>query len=225
MSEKLEPATSNQSISSAEGSRVPQPRALDSEKAQTTNGGSGLSSTGLFASLNPDGSWRKTQPDCCLWGMDGRSVEYSGTWPKRGTMRSGHVCRLVPLVHVTREIESLLLPTPNCWDAKRGAESRKTKMARASGGVNLREAIKHWLGPTALECVRAVGKTGAYGMIAIGRNVDVTTHGTNQMTQTSVGGRLNPTWLEWLMGLPMLWTELVPLETQSCPRSRNGSDG
>ena len=27
-----------------------------------------------------------------------------------------------------------------------------------------------------------------------------------------VGGRLNPTWVEWLMGFPIGWTDLKPLE-------------
>jgi len=28
-----------------------------------------------------------------------------------------------------------------------------------------------------------------------------------------VGGPLNPTWVEWLMGWPLEWTDLKPLET------------
>ena len=29
----------------------------------------------------------------------------------------------------------------------------------------------------------------------------------------AAGGRLNPTWVEWLMGWPLGWTDLRPLET------------
>jgi len=37
--------------------------------------------------------------------------------------------------------------------------------------------------------------------------------------QTSAhGGKLNPTWVEWLMGLPLGWTDLKPLETESYQR-------
>lgn len=39
------------------------------------------------------------------------------------------------------------------------------------------------------------------------------------------GGRLNPTWVEWLMGFPLGWTALKPLETPSFPKSQNLSDG
>jgi hypothetical protein len=40
-----------------------------------------------------------------------------------------------------------------------------------------------------------------------------------------VGGSLNPTWVEWLMGFPTGWTDLKPSETQSSPRSSSKSDG
>jgi hypothetical protein len=33
---------------------------------------------------------------------------------------------------------------------------------------------------------------------------------------THAGGKLNPTWVEWLMGWPMEWTDLKPLETDKC---------
>lgn len=36
---------------------------------------------------------------------------------------------------------------------------------------------------------------------------------------TRVGGQLNPTWVEWLMGFPIGWTDLGASETQSCPGS------
>lgn len=38
-----------------------------------------------------------------------------------------------------------------------------------------------------------------------------------------VGGQLNPTWVEWLMGFPLGWTDLEPSETLLSPRSRNTS--
>ena len=38
------------------------------------------------------------------------------------------------------------------------------------------------------------------------------------MDQGSIGGQLNPEFVEWLMGYPIGHTELKPLETQSCQR-------
>jgi len=36
----------------------------------------------------------------------------------------------------------------------------------------------------------------------------------------SVGGALNPTWVEWLMGFPEGWTDLSASETQSSRKSQ-----
>ncbi len=33
-----------------------------------------------------------------------------------------------------------------------------------------------------------------------------------------VGGQLNPTWVEWLMGWPLEWTDLKPLATDKFPQ-------
>jgi DNA (cytosine-5)-methyltransferase 1 len=38
-------------------------------------------------------------------------------------------------------------------------------------------------------------------------------------TEVENGGQLNPTWVEWLMGFPLGWTDLDASATQSCPRS------
>ena len=36
------------------------------------------------------------------------------------------------------------------------------------------------------------------------------------MEQIPIGGSLNPTWVEWLMGWPLGWTDLKPLEMDKC---------
>jgi len=41
----------------------------------------------------------------------------------------------------------LMFPTPNQWDGQRGGESRETKQARGSGGVNLVQAVGGTLNP------------------------------------------------------------------------------
>jgi hypothetical protein len=37
------------------------------------------------------------------------------------------------------------------------------------------------------------------------------------LEQKPIGGTLNPTWVEWLMGWPLGWTDLKPLETGKSP--------
>ena len=39
----------------------------------------------------------------------------------------------------------------------------------------------------------------------------------SETTDHQIGGQLNPTWVEWLMGWPLEWTDLKPLETDKSP--------
>lgn len=41
----------------------------------------------------------------------------------------------------------------------------------------------------------------------------------------ATSGSLNPTWVEWLMGFPLGWTDSVPSVTRSSRKSRSGSEG
>ena len=40
----------------------------------------------------------------------------------------------------------------------------------------------------------------------------------------SAGGKLNPRWVQWLMGFPAAWLNCVLSETRSSRKSRNSSD-
>ena len=42
---------------------------------------------------------------------------------------------------------------------------------------------------------------------------------------THAGGKLNPTWVEWLMGWPLGWTDLKPLETDKYQQWRHSHGG
>jgi len=43
------------------------------------------------------------------------------------------------------------------------------------------------------------------------------------IAREKVSGRLNPMWVEWLMGFPIGWTASDVSETQSSPKSQNSS--
>jgi hypothetical protein len=45
--------------------------------------------------------------------------------------------------------------------------------------------------------------------------------GHTPMLNDEVGGKLNPTWVEWLMGWPLGWTALRPLEMDRFREWRN----
>jgi hypothetical protein len=40
-----------------------------------------------------------------------------------------------------------------------------------------------------------------------------------------IGGSLNPTWVEWLMGWPLGWTDLRPLATDKCHSAQQPHGG
>jgi hypothetical protein len=44
------------------------------------------------------------------------------------------------------------------------------------------------------------------------------------MRKVEGSGQLNPTWVEWLMGFPLGWTDCQDSETPSSHKSQNGSD-
>jgi hypothetical protein len=45
------------------------------------------------------------------------------------------------------------------------------------------------------------------------------------LQKKEVSGKLNPTWVEWLMGFPLGWTDLGDLETPSSRKSSKSSGG
>jgi hypothetical protein len=89
-------------------------------------------------------------------------------------------------------------PTPQAFDAT-NLQRSPAALARAKqkgGCANLREAVLAT--PTS-----NLGKSG---------NASATTHLKNSRPlNEQVGGTLNPTWVEWLMGWCLGWTALEPL--------------
>jgi hypothetical protein len=77
--------------------------------------------------------------------------------------------------------------------------------------MNLATAVNMWPTPTAHEARlgyqrRDTGKKGT--------QESLTTVVINSMGgREEVGGQLNPTWVEWLMGFPLGHTDLEPSET------------
>ena len=101
----------------------------------------------------------------------------------------------VELRHIAR---SKMWPTPNARDHK-GAPS-----AKWAGQSSLPREVKTWPTPTS----RDHKDTG-----------DLESVPTNSLLGREVGpskasGSLNPTWVEWLMGFPIGWTDLSASETE-----------
>lgn len=152
---------------------------------------------GSFAKYDPDSSSWKTHQCSLLGDLD----EFSETWPQWGLMRNGECWEQQMLAHRISEIESGLsekLPTPQASDyiTKKTSASWKDK-----GGINFSlanpEIQAKWPTPTS----HNAKETNAPSEL-------------NRNTPTlaaQAGGHLNPTWVEWLMGWPLGWTDLKPL--------------
>ncbi len=92
-------------------------------------------------------------------------------------------------------------PTPTTADSHGHAQVGWAKTPGQTGGTTLTGAVRFGT-PTARNQVRSqshrTGRTPNPGETA--------------------GGPLNPTWVEWLMGFPLGWTDSKPLATESFPQ-------
>lgn len=143
-------------------------------------------------------SWKT--PQCSLLGEEQESLEIL---PKWGMTVNGLLWELPTLEPITNETECGLWASPNARDWK---DSGATQGKRKS--PNLGTQV-HWPTPrTKGMC----GGSGAWDLL----NKNTTLEEARQMGAGN-GGKLNPTWVEWLMGWPLGWTDLKPLETGKSP--------
>ena len=208
---------------------------------------------GSLARYNPGSrSWRTAQ--CSLLGG---LTEYSGTFPRWGTMQSGELWeRTMPVLRIEgkgsgywptpraqepgrttegygRGLKELLegkeqrkapantpsgnWPTPTCADAF----TDKLKSAQQSEGsmhsVNLSQAVKMFPTPTATDYKGAYTKesmvsSGGIDRAGLLRNVG---HMDNPEYKAADGGQLNPAWVCWLIGWPLGWDHMDPLNPEA----------
>jgi hypothetical protein len=152
---------------------------------------------GSFVKYSPDShSWKTHQ--CSLLGdLD----EFLETWPQWGLMRDGECWEQQMLAQTIRGTESGLSPngvdsfhTPNTTGLDGGSNSRRA----------LRNRQVNWPTPrTAGMC----GGTGSWDLLKKNTTIEEA-----RAMGAGNGGKLNPMWVEWLMGWPLGWTDLKPLE-------------
>jgi len=160
-----------------------------------TRATSGPSTPDSFASLDPDGSWRKTCQGYSQMTLDGSLEAFSETWPRAGMTRSGTAYQLVPLAPLTGGIASGSWPTPTANDYKNaGYQTANGRVYVTLPGATGSAPVK-W--PTL--------KSSPSGPDYARRNREGS--GGDDLA-TVVGGQLNPTWVEWLQGYPLGWTEV-----------------
>jgi hypothetical protein len=187
---------------------------------------------GSFARYDHEASMWRTAQCSLLGGLD----EFSETWPRWGSMRNGaSFQRPIPALNMS-ESASGLWPTPTASNG--GSNNNSAAVLHRGHGTNLIGAVKKWPTPCARDyrspnskpfSDRGGGKKGEQLVNAV-RFYPTPTAGSKKSAGTMqewggsknwvreadpdlARGLLNPTWVEWLMGWPIGWTALEPLET------------
>lgn len=155
-------------------------------------------------------SFAKFSHDACGWktaqcSLLGDSDEFSETWPRWGSMLNGaSYLRAIPALPICVS-ESGYWPTPNArdWKGPPGAAC----MERGGRQSSLPAAIRRWPTPCA-----SASKGSSPNALTRKSGASRANDRIDHAVMASDGGQLNPEWVEWLMGWPIGWTELKPLE-------------
>jgi DNA (cytosine-5)-methyltransferase 1 len=86
---------------------------------------------------------------------------------------------------------------------------RKSKDGETSHSLGLADAVQMWPTMTA----NGMGSSGHRELLEKHVNSGDITQDEKKQMSAGNGGRLNPTWVEWLMGFPLGWTDLEDSET------------
>jgi hypothetical protein len=164
---------------------------------------------GSFAKWHPATSSWKTRQCSLLAGLD----EFSETWPRWGSMQDGECLeQKIPsgILAIRSRITSVSVcgftervPTPTvCGNYNR-------KGASKTSGDGLATHCKRYPTPQASDN----RDRGNLGSGAIQRRKEKGKQIGLSQSVSDQSGALNPQWTEWLMGWPIEWTDLEPLET------------
>lgn len=176
----------------------PPARAPDSTASDRGSGGKSGGSFAIFDRATS--SWRTSQPS-----LFGGWTSYSERWPSSGTMRSGRCS-----VHLTWALPTDGAESPSSPTYPTPTRARSPGGGGREGGDGLSATMRAWPTPTRTDAAgsRRVG-------LAPGSHPGTTL--TDAVWQGGTTGRLNPAWVELLMGFPAGWTALAGRPT--CPAS------
>ena len=190
------------------------------------------SSLESFASWSPDGSFWKTSQRSLFED----STPYSESWPKQGTMRSGAVFERQTSARLTGETDGSAWPTAAAFDATYSVEpatwDKRVKRLKAQynngnrAGPRLsveacRDRFRQaWPTPTARDHKGSLDPNTRDRLSGtLDEKAERLTPGLQALTTSTPGAasstsgptsrpRLNPAFVEWMMGLPSGWTGL-----------------
>lgn len=129
-------------------------------------------------SLNRSGSSVKIRPVCLPELVRNTSAEYLPTLPRWGTACRGEYGELATSERLTSETGCLLSVGTPTCTA-----TKRSAKFRAGRTPNLQEFVEKFPTPLSSDAIRVRYSSGN-------------------------GGKLNPTWVEWLMGFPKNYTEV-----------------
>ena len=153
---------------------------------------------GSLARFDPSTfSWRTAQPSL-LEDLGESSV----IWPRSG-MTAGGLCWALPMLG--RRIKGT---GSGLWPTITVCGNYNRKGASATSGDGLITALRTW--PTPIRRDSRTVRGGARMKNSIGSEPLITQVAESERR---TDGRLNPMWVEWLMGWPLGWTDLKPLAT------------
>jgi hypothetical protein len=183
------------------------------DKAQTTPDTYGLGLETPLANYDPDTQSWKMYGDTYLWG-DSPLLE---NLPVSGITQSGDLYQQQAWELRTYENELSLWPTPTAVTRPMEGNVRIYRSMIEAGIMTEAEAnailgkpvtdpqgkLPRWPTPVASDAWTDGLKSS--------QQKDGSRHSLN--LPSAVGGKLNPTWVEWLMGFPTGWTDLEDSET------------
>ena len=192
----------------------------ESNEAQMTNETCGPPRSTPFASYDhATACWRTSQ----LSLLTLISEPFSETWPKAGIVCDGDAYRLPRWERRISEIGSGYVPTPR---ANEHGEYQYDRGDHSKPRPTLTGWVKMWPTPAAHD-IRHKNKAGSQSRASLSQIANMlptpTTRdwrsgkgaqkrdGHAQPLTDVVGGQLNPTWVEWLIGWPIGWTDLNQL--------------
>lgn len=138
-------------------------------------------------------TWKTSQISLLSNTLD----EYSENWPRSGTISNGVVYRGKPLERLIPETDSGFMekvPTPTATQLGGSRAWFKTLLSKEGGPPVKNSRVYD-------------PKTGYHITINLSRFVKIWPR------KNEARGDLNPSYVEWLMGWPIGWTDLEPLET------------
>ena len=195
---------------------------LESKKVKGMTATCGLKCSELSESLRRVGYSVRTYLESCELPPG----TWSRTWSARAMTSRCLILKLRLSARSTGERESRLLPTVTATVGEKGGPNQRD----SSGRPGLQMAAMMWPTPRASD-YKGCGPLGSSsakhflkkGYLSGAVLLPTPRVGGSQSTSEAgvkhgdlaavVGGQLNPTWVEWLMGFPLGWTDLSASET------------